>query len=177
MNLLDKIVINNQSILNELFGSLTSINETDRSLYSKPELVAGNASIGGHVRHILDFYFALFSGLPGNEIDYDKRERDPVIESELTVAGEKIRVICEQLEQLKGSQEQKISVSVTTDATIAIMEGKSTLLRELQFVHSHTTHHMAIISIILRVNHITPATNFGKAPSTVAYEQKQACAQ
>jgi len=175
--LLDKIIFNNQSILEDLTKALQNVDVFDSQLYAKPELVAGNASIGGHVRHIIDFYLAFFKGFEQKEIDYDQRERDHNVQTNVFVAQNKIQWICEQLAQLPKMPECILSVSVTTDAAIECMHGQSTLLRELQFIHSHTTHHMAIISIILRINGIFPDDNFGKAPSTVAFEQKQACVQ
>ncbi len=177
MDLLDKIIVNNQSLLDELKNVLIIIDRTNSSLYAKPELVAGNASIGGHCRHIIDFYLAFFKGLKDQKIDYDQRERNKQVENNIGKAISKLELMSSNLQQVNQAPDLKLSVSVSTDPAISIMHGQSTLVRELQFIHSHSTHHMAIISIILRINGIMPDENFGKAPSTVAFEQKRACVQ
>src|ERR1044071_7819814 len=41
-----------------------------------------NASIGGHLRHIIEHYQAFLRGLEDGEIDYEKRTRDPLVESD-----------------------------------------------------------------------------------------------
>ena len=162
----------NQSLLIDLVDNLSLIAKDQLAIFTKPEMIAGNVSVGKQVRHILDFYTVLIEGLDNNVIDYDKRERDLDIEENISIAIDKALLIHQQLQQITDESQQSVIVSLSTDVNIAYMQGKSTLLRELQFIHSHTTHHMAIISIMLRLNQMDPGINFGKAPSTIAYEEQ-----
>jgi len=43
----------------------------------------------------------------------------------------------------------------------------STVHRELQFLGSHTTHHFALIAVLLRTLGHEPPAEFGVAPSTL----------
>ena len=172
MNLLATAISSNQTLLNDLVDNLLLIASKHLPLYRKSETIAGNASIGHQVRHILDFYTAFINGLKNNVIDYDQRERDVALEENISNAIDKALLTSQQLQHITLETQQSIVVSVSTDTNISSMQGKSTLLRELQFIHSHTTHHMAIIAMLLRLNDIQPGNNFGKSPSTVKHEEE-----
>ena len=45
-----------------------------------------SASIGQHYRHVLDHFLCLESGIAAGEIDYDNRERNPQLETDLNYA-------------------------------------------------------------------------------------------
>ena len=53
----------------------------------------------------------------------------------------------------------------------------STHARELAFVFSHTIHHNAIIGTIARAIGVELPSNFGTAPSTIAYRNQSECAR
>ena len=48
--------------------------------------------------------------------------------------------------------------------------------RELIFLHGHTTHHYAIIAVILKMLELPVSADFGIAPSTLVYEEQMECA-
>jgi len=79
LNLIAIAISSNQSLLIDLVDNLSLIAKNQLAIFTKPEMIAGNVSVGKQVRHILDFYTVLFEGLENNVIDYDKRERDPGI--------------------------------------------------------------------------------------------------
>ena len=150
----------------------------EMAIYSATIPVIGGASTGAHLRHILDFYQSFYRGAKDGHIDYDNRQRNIKIEQRIDAGLDKIRDALEQLEQLKFSENR--AVSVNTAVTVKEFQSpdqpnssSSNLIRELQFLHSHTTHHMAIIGIILQLNNIDVDENFGKAPSTIQYERQQ----
>jgi hypothetical protein len=128
---------------------------------------------GPHFRHVIDFYRRLFDGLapsegfaggtPAPAIDYDRRERDPRIETERSAcrtAIEDLRARLAMIERVDGP------MSVRCDQ---LPSAQSTLARELQGLVSHTVHHYALIAIAARAQGIDPGDEFGVAPSTLAY--------
>ena len=48
----------------------------------------------------------------------------------------------------------------------------STIVRELQFLLSHTVHHFALISTMNSINNVATPENFGIAPSTLVHRRK-----
>jgi hypothetical protein len=121
---------------------------------------------GPHFRHVIDFYRRLFEGLSSESapaIDYDRRERDPRIETDRSVcraAIDELRARLATIERVDGP------VSVRCDQ---LPSAHSTLGRELQGLVSHTVHHYALIAIAARAHGIDPGDEFGVAPSTLAY--------
>jgi uncharacterized damage-inducible protein DinB len=55
----------------------------------KDSLILG-ASIGQHVRHILEFYVSIFSNRDMQTVNYDKRKRDLTLETDPEIACEVI---------------------------------------------------------------------------------------
>jgi len=55
---------------------------------------------------------------------------------------------------------------------------KSSVLRELEFLQSHTVHHYSLVAMLLRSYDIEPDEEFGVASSTLKYwKEAAACAQ
>ena len=50
----------------------------------------------------------------------------------------------------------------------------TSVVRELQFLASHTVHHYAVIAAMLRPQGVEPGDDFGVAPSTLQYERENA---
>ncbi len=133
------------------------------------------SGIGKHIRHILDMYqcFLMFED---GSIDYDDRERDTRLETDREYAIEKARELIDRLESLRNSAVvESLSVSSNEGPNTAGISPwcSSSLVRELQYLASHTVHHYAIIAMILRIlGHGCPE-HFGVAPSTILYEQSR----
>ncbi len=136
-----------------------------------------NSSVGQHFRHILDHYDSLLYGLDagqgdGPRIDYDSRRRDPEIE-EIPEAGiAKIEEVCAVLEQLDTDLETGLQVKMDTGSDTDDQWAPSTIIRELQFLLSHTVHHFALISTMNSINNIATPKDFGVAPSTLVHRRK-----
>jgi uncharacterized damage-inducible protein DinB len=135
-----------------------------------------NASIGGHIRHIIEHYRAFIRGLNDGEIDYEKRARDPLVENDPTYAGGLLEAIAQQLEELADTLTNgTIHYCVETTEGIATA---TSVLRELEFLLSHTVHHYALVAVMARVQGYEPEATFGVAPSTLKYQRSQAqCAR
>lgn len=126
------------------------------------------ASIGGHVRHILEFYECLLDGFNANRIDYDARRRDRRVELDRAVAIARILQIMGRLENsalLRGDAVIRVRMEDSQDWST----NWSTTGRELQFVRSHTIHHFALIAMILPAHGVTVDRGFGVSPATLRY--------
>jgi len=158
------------SVLNDLRETITQLSPV---LYSRPISTLQGATLGAHVRHILDMYQCLEKSLVTGIVNYELRERDLRIETDPAFA---IQVI------------DRIIVGILNDDRALILEGSynkagegslsagTSYSRELLYNLDHTIHHMAMIRIGLDVTGTFElSSDFGVAPSTVKY--RKACAQ
>lgn len=140
--------------------------------------VLSGSTIGQHTRHIIEFYNCLIGQSNSGKypvINYAKRERDYLIESQPEHALRNINDICQQLADLDISKKCQLNCEEHSLEELMI---DSTIGRELIYNIEHTIHHLAIIKIGLRTS--IPAlelpVHFGVAPSTLRHRQ-EACAQ
>ncbi len=157
-----KQCINN---LEEIKLVLTSLSNHQ---YAQRLEVLSGSSIGQHVRHILEFYLCLIQGAKSGAVNYDLRERNLILESEVQSGINTIADIQTQIEALGADQnfllegdcgiEQAETYSIPTN-----------LQRELCYNLEHSIHHQAIIKIALKSILIKPVLidSFGVAPSTM----------
>lgn len=131
----------------------------------------GRSPIGAHLRHVVDYYNCFFNGLEAGRIDYDARQRDPALEVDPVHAAAVVRGLIERFEALGGDREREILVKVDTRGDEELVWSRSTLARELQFLVSHTVHHYALISLMMRHRGLEPDPGFGVAPSTLDYRK------
>ncbi len=146
---------------------LERLNESEYRACSKH-----SASIGGHVRHILDRFQSFFHGLPIEHIDYDARERDKSIEINLAGAKFALASVQRQLDALTHSEIESLTLTVseTVNNQGVVVQVPSTAQRELMGLVTHSIHHLAIIALIAKgLGHIVDQ-RFGKAPSTLVFE-------
>jgi hypothetical protein len=141
--------------------------------YTKRVPLAFNGSIGGHYRHCLDHFTSLLRALDSDVVDYDRRERDPRIETDPVFARSLTRQMRESLERMTPDD---LSRTVKTRCEVSYVHGNSPLTvstygRELVYAIAHAIHHYALISIMARLLEVTLPTQFGVAPSTVAHQR------
>ena len=129
------------------------------------------STVGQHLRHCLDHYSSLLSGLEAARIDYDQRERAEPLESKTGEAIAEVSRIREGLQKLI-EEEVPVGVLVKMDCGGDQEEWQpSTLGRELQFLVSHTVHHFAMIGGMCSCLKIEIENGFGVAPSTLKYRE------
>ncbi len=182
MNDLHHLITDNQNLLSELAKSISQLHQQMPAAYSSLTPRLESASPGAHVRHILDFYDCLLCGLDRGVVDYDTRNRAKSIEQSATLAIELINKVSRQLNELaaKGNRDIRIIASTNDQQTypqqtypkssFPQIELRSNLARELQALHSHTTHHMALIALAIKLNGLEINDSFGKSPSTIKFE-------
>ncbi len=149
----------------ELQRGIDLVRRLDDDIYcAKP----GNSnSIGMHFRHNADFATSFLKGVDTGLIDFTDRERDLNTETDREYAIDALEstvaAICTLDEKALGR-----SVLVRSEVDESLWLG-STVLRELEFLHSHTVHHYALIAAKLKALNIDSEPGFGVAPSTLKY--------
>ncbi|NBC82883.1 MAG: DinB family protein [Bacteroidetes bacterium] len=145
--------------------------------YTKSLEVLSGASIGQHIRHILEIYLLLVSGSFTGIICYDKRKRDPLIENETLHAILIVNKLLVEIDTLDVNRTVKFEAdyNIGDDSQHPVI---SSVGRELSYCIEHSIHHQALIKvalIALELPNIT-SNNFGVAYSTIRYRNNQ-CAQ
>ncbi|MDB4583098.1 DinB family protein [Draconibacterium sp.] len=139
----------------------------------KTEILSG-ATIGQHVRHILEFYLLLVSGSFLGTISYDKRERDVRIESDPKFAAGTINRLIKGMDTLDENFLLKFEGDFTADGSSQNII-QSSVGRELAYCIEHSIHHQAIIKaglISLGLGSLTDV-QFGVAYSTIRYRENK----
>jgi hypothetical protein len=154
--------INNS--LNELIDLLNQLSKKD---YSDPCAELSNASIGEHTRHIIEMFQCLENQYDLGIVDYDQRERNVLIQTDMNYA---IRNILEIKSNLEKENKNIYLQQVIDGEEIRI---QSNYFRELLYNLEHCIHHQALIKVaILKCENITVDENFGVARSTIEYRKQ-----
>lgn len=160
------------AILQQLNILLKQLSDAE---FSRPIPALSGNSIGKHVRHVLEFYQCLIASAADGVVDYDKRERNPRMETDTTFCSAEITRISKTLEGItpEGSLAMVVSFQDGNPEKI-----NTTFSRELAYNIEHAIHHMAIIKIavIQGFPDIQLDESFGIAYSTLKYNQ-ETCAQ
>jgi len=154
----------------QLFEQLQEVLEqlTDQQ-YTSQVAVLSNASIGQHMRHIIEFFLELNKGYQHGVINYDRRKRDHAIESERRVAIGQLRQVSEAL----GKENKALLLIADPGEEVQV---HTNYYRELLYNLEHIVHHMALIRVgISAVSALPLPENFGVAVSTLKY--RKVCAQ
>ncbi len=153
--------------LEELVSTITRLSEQEYTRRSSERFF--RASIGGHVRHILDHVTAFVKGVH-SEIKYDARERGTAIEHDPNAAVMATQLLCCQLRLLVSNlSDTGVSVEVVPCSTLPPVMVQSTVARELVFLVSHTVHHKATISMLMYDLGVVTPSQFGVAPATLQH--------
>lgn len=155
------LIRQNLDLLNQAIVLLERITE---SAYTKE--CTGQQRVGPQVRHVLEFYNCFLAGLPGFHIDYSARPRDERIEASPEAAAAQARMLVEAMAgNTNAGADCVVWVRAESDDAFVM----STVERELQTLISHTTHHFALISLLLQMQGIPMEREFGVSQSTLRY--------
>lgn len=153
--------------LTELVHLLMAIPDSE---YAKPCVLLSNSSIGEHTRHIIEMFQCLENDYHSGMINYDKRPRNQLIQTDTDYAIFQIKAIQDSLEK----ENKKIQLQQIIDGEELLIE--SNYLRELLYNFEHCIHHQALIKVaVLQLETINVDENFGVARSTI--ENRKQCAQ
>ena len=131
--------------------------------YNHKSNYLGNASIGGHTRHIIELLQCVTHGYDGGLIDYINRTRNLTLETDRIYALQELQELTETIikddKQMQLITEEHSAVSVNT-----------TFFREIVYNTEHTIHHLALIRVALRELQLDIVANdFGIAYSTIKF--------
>ncbi len=157
--------------LNRGVRLLNSISDTQ---YSDTTVQPYHSSIGGHMRHILDVFDCIFSGLEHKHIDLTARKRNQLAEEKTAFGLAYFEDTIEKINSLKAVDlDQK--VEVTDDLGLGMITANYTLASVLIQAHSHAIHHFASIGyIICSLGIELPDADFGYNPSTPRCKKQEA---
>jgi uncharacterized damage-inducible protein DinB len=163
-----------QKAIKNVFVQLSeSIRELTNEEYTHRSDILFNATIGQHVRHVIELFLELEKGYETGRINYDKRKRDYTIESDRNVAIELLHEIYLRLNRPDKNLLLEATYDESSNDTVLI---STNYFRELMYNLEHTVHHMALIRVgINEVSAVSVPDDFGVASSTMKY--KKACAQ
>lgn len=141
--------------------------------YVEQSTILFNATIGQHVRHIIELFQCLEKGYDEGMVNYEKRKRDYRIESDREFAAKCLRAVYRGLE--KPNKKMMLEAEdYNEDVEIVLIP--SNYYREVAYNLEHTIHHMALIRVgVNDVSDVELPDEFGVAYSTIKF--RQLCAQ
>lgn len=141
--------------------------------FTYPAGVLSHATIGQHVRHVVEFFLELDKGYEDGRVNYDNRGRDKKIENDRSFAITKLHEVGGRLNR---PDKELWLTTVIAGSVLETVEVRTNYQRELLYNLEHMVHHMALIRIgIEAVSVVTLPVEFGVAQSTL--QSKKACAQ
>jgi hypothetical protein len=173
----DTLIADNVYLLEQ---GLELIAQLDDPLYVRASHPVTRFGVGSHFRHCLDFYQSFLAAAQTGRINYDLRERNALIEENRAAAMAKME---EMIAGLRGwpvtDGHQEVQVILEGSSRQGSLRwSRSSVMRELQFLLSHTIHHYALIAFALRLQGFDPGAEFGVAPSTLEHWRQAAlCAR
>lgn len=163
-----------QLAVNNVFVQLSeTIRQLTPTQYAQQCSNLGNNTVGQHVRHVIELFQCLEAGYPDNTVNYEKRKRDVLIETDKELALRLLQNIYSNLDkpdkeltlQACYDEHSKDPISIPTN-----------YFREVAYNLEHTIHHMALIRVgIKEISDISLPEEFGVASSTVKHRKQ--CAQ
>jgi hypothetical protein len=163
-----------QQAVNTIFVQLAdSLSQLSPPQYSQSCATLFNNTIGQHVRHIIELFQCLENGYESGTVNYEKRNRDTLIETDKELASRLLLDIHQGLSKpnkaltLEASYDEHVTDSIAIDTNY---------FREIAYNLEHTIHHMALIRVgITEITNIQLPEDFGVASSTIKYRNQ--CAQ
>lgn len=161
------LILSINNSLDELIDVLSQITNSE---YSNQCAALSNSTIGEHSRHIIEMFQCLQNNYESGIVNYDRRERNILVQTDTDYAVSQIGIIQNSLEK----QNKKIELHQIIDGEEIRVE--SNYLRELLYNLEHCIHHQALIKVaVLQNPSVLVGENFGVARSTIEYRKQ--CAQ
>ena len=146
-------------------GNLLSILNDEQ--YSHRIAHLGNASIGGHTRHIIELLQCAINGYDTGTIDYVNRKRNMMLENNRSFAQSALEQLESQIS--RADKQLKMLVEEIEDALSSAVS--TTYFREIVYNTEHAIHHLALIKVaLIEMNLDLVNDDFGMAYSTIKYK-------
>ncbi|MBL0358025.1 MAG: DinB family protein [Chitinophagaceae bacterium] len=141
--------------------------------YSMPGNNLFGATIGQHVRHIIELFMELENGYGTGVVNYEKRKRDYRIETDRSFAASLLTFILNAVEKENKVLMLEAGFNDNTEEQVLL---HTNYYRELAYNLEHTIHHMALIRVgVNELSAVKVDQDFGIAPATIKY--RKACVQ
>ena len=159
-----------QDLLNQLETVIAQINKED---FIRPSQTLSGSSLGQHIRHTLEFFLCLESGVESGIVNYDNRRHDKELETNQTLALAALLRIRYFVASQKSNIALKFEAAYNRHGSDSLLLDTN-YLRELAYNIEHAVHHMAILKIGMHETapYVMIHDNFGVAASTVRYQAK-----
>ncbi len=163
-----------QQSIEKIFVQISeSLDQLSCDQYSRPSKILSGATIGQHVRHIIELFTCLENGYTTGVVNYEKRKRDYTIETDKDFAASLLKSISLNLSKDNKELILEASYDELSAESISIA---TNYFREIAYNLEHTVHHMALIRVgINEISNIEVPKSFGVASSTIKY--RKTCAQ
>lgn len=163
-----------QQAVNNVFVQLsTTLDQLSQDQYIQPCQTLLNATIGQHVRHIIELFQCLENGYHEGLVNYEKRRRDAEIENNKAFATELLSEVHSGLNLPNKTLNLEACYDEQSNHPITIA---TNFYREIAYNLEHTIHHMALIRVgINEIADINLPAEFGVATSTLKFRKE--CAQ
>ncbi|MBS1662050.1 MAG: DinB family protein [Bacteroidetes bacterium] len=154
------------SLLDQLQQVLDTLSDHQ---YASPVASLSDATIGQHVRHVIEFFQELSKGYDCGFVNYDGRKRDHSIETSRQTAIHALQTI----DLLLVRPDKELWLVADAHGEIRV---KTNYHRELLYNLEHLVHHMALMRVgVEAVSSVVLPISFGVAASTLKFRQE--CAQ
>ncbi len=158
-------------LFDQIHQVLNQVTEIEYRQHNKALL---NATIGQHIRHIIELYIELNNGYENGVVNYELRKRNLQIETNKMFAADQLNILANRLNKVDKILLLATDYSMNNLSTIQV---QTNYYRELIYNLEHTVHHMALIRVaLLSHKSIKVADDFGVAVSTIKYK-KDVCVQ
>jgi len=166
---IDLLVFINAS-LTQLRQSIAAIEQKD---YLAKRGILSGASIGSHIRHILELFIELEKGYEIGLVQYEARARDKNLETDPLLAISMIEKISASLTKPNKHLQLSLCFDLASNKTSYV---STNYWRELAYNLEHMIHHMAIIRIgFSEIANYSIPEDYGVAFATLQY--RKSCAQ
>lgn len=156
-----------QAIHHTLHELSDAIGQLQPHEYTHPFPQLRNATIGEHTRHIIELFQCLIYQYETGVVNYDLRERNPVIQGNIAFAQQCITEILSHVSRPNCTLELQQQIDGT------MLSLPTNFHRELLYNLEHCIHHQALIRVgIMQFESVVLDPNFGVARSTIAYRQQ-----
>ena len=141
--------------------------------YSAPASLIFDASIGQHIRHIIELYQILELGYKDGVVNYENRKRNHQIETQKELAIQSLQALFVIINKPNKKLLLQTESGLDANESTAL---ETNYYRELVYNIEHTVHHMALIRVAIKeVSSIQLPQEFGIAFATLRH--RSSCAQ
>jgi hypothetical protein len=160
-----------QASVDNIFQQLeASLIQLSPAQYNQKIEILSGATIGQHVRHVIEMVSCLQSGYAIGVINYEKRKRDIVLETSSEAAIQLMHQIGNELDKENKALILEAGFDDDSHDTHNI---PTNYFREIAYNLEHAIHHMALIKIGFQaVSKVPLPAGYGVASSTIKHRRQ-----